>query len=960
MVRLSNRRGQAILEKVITDFKGGTIAHVGLLSLYLLLVIAVQLFIINDGQVSMPFVLSLMLLWIVLIAVCLFLQRRIGRFQIEIRDEINRKQGTVWGLSFFVLSLLILCCWYIAYYPGAFSPESLAQYGQVLSGEYHNGAPMLQTWLTFTLPLTLTGNAGSVVLFQIVEYSAVLAYMFYVLLRYGGKRIAVLSFIYIMLNPVTGNMAVCPWSDMTFAMFAVLLMTLGLQIHMTDGKWLGSKAALPFFVLVIVAATFISARGILFTVPFLIAVLFHVDRKRKIKLIIFFVIGIAIIKICYYSVNPYATGIWNYEAEQVQLPATAEELASKEFMYGIDGKVTWGLYPNTAENELGLTLKENSVQTALRKYTEYTWSSRIFKYFFWFAGINNLAIITVILSKYKFGKRENWKKILLAFPILCYNFGTMLLATQYDFRFFYMNFPVFPVILIILFGKRRQEDTGESEETESFLNSGEKNKKLDYQYMMAVLYACILFAMNCVLIFDMNFWSDEGYSIMLSRMSLADMLEMTAGDVHPPLYYILLQIISRLTGFSWISYRLLSVIPYGILLIFALTVVWKKFGKEPAIIWITFASLLDTAVIYNVQVRMYSWGALFVMMSFYCLYRILEHNRKKDYAAFVVMSLSAAYTHYYALVSVAFFYLVLLVAAIVKREKYLKKVIVACVITVLAYLPWFFVLLQTFTRTSEDYWMQGAPSLKDCLLFLFQSRYQTVFLAVFLAAAVVFMLYETKVLKFKAFSKGNFTVSIMASDFHADKFIIWLAAGVLSVLGTMFVGVAVSCAIRPMFAERYIYPVSAVAWLIFGICLSRNKYKTIWTAVMIFLVLRCGIPNYIEYHNEQNYEESRLQAVLDATVEEISEDDVILTDVDLFHWVNIGTYYPEVESRMIDEALIEPLDQNINYWMIMGDELEGGMRQRLMEQGYRAVSIVRDGNLGRIPAYVYRLDRVYD
>lgn len=959
MARLSNWKGQPLAERVIANFQKGTIFHVGLLTLYLFLVVSIQLFILNDGQVSMPFVLSQILALTVLIAVCPFLRREISCFKINIRDEIDRKEGIIWGASFFVLSFVILCCWYGAYYPGAFSAESLEQYRQVLSGEYHNRTPILQTWITFALPLKLTGKAGSVVLFQIVEYSAVIAYMLYVILRYGTKRIAALSFVYIMLNPVTGNMAVCPWSDTTFAMFAVLLMTLGFQVHITGGKWLDSKAHGLLLTLVMVLTTFISFRGILFTVPFLIAMLLHIDRKKKIRLLLLFILGVDMIRSCFYLVNPDTAGIWNYETEQVKFPVTAEELRMTDIVYGINGDVDWGLYPDTAENTLGLTLKENGVRDVLQVYTEFSRSS-ILKYIFWCTGVVNLAVVIAVLCKCKLRKRKDWNKITLALPLLCYNFGTMLLMTWSDFRFFYINFPVFPVILMILFGKKTQESAEESEEAAVSLTGREKNKKLDYQYVMAAFYACILFAMNCIMVFNMNFWSDEGYSIMLSRMSLSDMLNATAGDVHPPLYYILLQIICRLTGFSWISYRFLSVIPYGILLVFALTVIWKKFGKEPAIIWITFASLLNTVVEFNVQVRMYSWGAFFVAMSFYCLYEILENNRKKDYAAFAVMSLGAAYTHYYCLISVAFFYIVLLAMAIVKRKEYFRKVMLTCIVTVLAYLPWFFVLLTTFNRTQEGYWMTEIPSLKECLLFLFSGKYQVVFLAAFLVIIVIFMAYETGVLKFKASFKGNFPLSITVSDFHVNKRTLWLAAGALSVFGTVLTGIMVSKAFRPMFTVRYVYPVSAVAWLMLGICLSKYKKKTVLAAVIVLLVLKGGFPNYITNYNERKYEESRLKAVLDATAGEISEDDAILTDVDLFRWVNVATYYPEMESRLIDTNTMGDLDKNTDYWMFMGGELESGMRQRLKEQGYRAVSIVKDGNLGRIPVYVYRLDRVYN
>ena len=35
-------------------------------------------------------------------------------------------------------------------------------------------------------------------------------------------------------------------------------------------------------------------------------------------------------------------------------------------------------------------------------------------------------------------------------------------------------------------------------------------------------------------------WGDEGWSFYFASMSLADMIRLTAEDIHPPLYYALL------------------------------------------------------------------------------------------------------------------------------------------------------------------------------------------------------------------------------------------------------------------------------------------------------------------------------------------------------------------------------------------------------------------------------------
>lgn len=169
----------------------------------------------------------------------------------------------------------------------------------------------------------------------------------------------------------------------------------------------------------------------------------------------------------------------------------------------------------------------------------------------------------------------------------------------------------------------------------------------------------------------------------------------TASDVHPPLYYIFTTLGYRLIGnYGWV-YHLVSLIPYAIVLLVSVSFVRKKYGTIAAFITVTCSSLMSWAIMFNVEVRMYSWAALFLFLSYLSFHRILEDHNKKDYIFFMLFSLTTAYTHYYALVSVAFFYVVLIFEAIIKK-KYVLKTLVTCISTVIFYLPWLFVLIGSF------------------------------------------------------------------------------------------------------------------------------------------------------------------------------------------------------------------------------------------------------------------------
>lgn len=927
---------------------------------YLFIVISIQIYILCGGQLSPAFLLSQVLVFIVLAAVCPYLLAGAGRFTILVKndiqyvndtDSIDKKTIMRWGIGSFAAGFCILYFWYQVYYPGAFSQESIEQYSQVLSGVYTNHKPLLQTWITFTFPLKLTGEVSSVVLFQIMEYAAVIAYMSCVLFQYGGKLISIVAFLFVMLNPATGCMAVCPWEDTTFAICAVLLMTLGVQIHMTGGKWLSSKQSQTFFILVLLVTTLVRHTGILFTLPYLIVVLIRIGNKKKIGIIILFILGLELIRGCIY---PMLLGrAESYEMGSFRIPMSVEELQKTDLVYALDDTTDWGIWPGLAENEFGLELQESDSRDMLVRYTEYTRHSG-FKYLFWYVGVINLVVVIVALGK-------GGVKSLFALPLICYNFGSILLQTGSEYRYFYMSFPVLPVLLFLLFGEKEGDQEREKKPEKAVLDLfGEEKRKcgrISWSYVVAVIYTGILFLLNFIMVFNSNFWSDEGFSIMLSRMSFSDMLSATAADVHPPLYYALLQIICKIMNFQWISYRFLSIIPYGIMLVFAMTVIWKKFGKEAALILVTCSSLLNTAVDYNVQTRMYSWGALFVLMSFYCLSGILEHNRIRDYVGFVMMSLGAAYTHYYCLISVAFFYLVLLLVAAVKRKEYLARVLSSCVVTVVVYLPWFFILLQTFERTTEWYWMTEIPSLKECMLYLFSSSCAKILLTVFVVASVVSVICGMGIMQINKLEKGKVSILLCISDFHMNNDIVWMLAGVLGILGTAVTGIAVSRIFRPMFSVRYVYPVSAVAWLMLGIILSRYRKKTVCVAIIIVLIVRNCLPFCVYNYQRERYCEKKLKVVLDAT-EEISTEDIILTDVPLMDWTIINTYYPGVMHRAFNSENMSVLQEYDDYWLFLGAEIDDVKQQLLEESGYEVEECINYGNLGRMEVYIYEVKKV--
>lgn len=120
-------------------------------------------------------------------------------------------------------------------------------------------------------------------------------------------------------------------------------------------------------------------------------------------------------------------------------------------VYGLE--VNGRAFIDVAPNEFGL--KYGGVKTFSKIedcYCHIVYSSPLCIFFT--IGFTILVMLAFILFKSNFRSFEDWKRIFLCIPIFTYNFGTMLLLSGHDVRFFYVSFLVCPLVVLIMAGKR--------------------------------------------------------------------------------------------------------------------------------------------------------------------------------------------------------------------------------------------------------------------------------------------------------------------------------------------------------------------------------------------------------------------------------------------------------------------------------------------------------------------------
>ncbi|MCR4801377.1 MAG: hypothetical protein K5895_00020 [Lachnospiraceae bacterium] len=323
-----------------------------------------------------------------------------------------------------------------------------------------------------------------------------------------------------------------------------------------------------------------------------------------------------------------------------------------------------------------------------------------------------------------------------------------------------------------------------------------------------------------VFCFGRGIWVDEAFTLAMIRHNYVDMVNLTAADVHPPLYYILLKAWtdfwklffdgSVITVFT----KIFSVFPGIILLVVAMKKIKKQWGSFVASAWI-FATVSVSYLISNgVEIRMYSWALLFVTLSLLFMNDIVETNKKTAWCAFVLSSLAAAYTHYYACIGVAVVYGMIFIWAVWKNRKLLVPWIVASIATVIGYLPWLFVFLKQAQNVSDNYWINGITTrtLVSYLAYMFDNNFFFIFVVIL--------------------------VGMVIGKKQLQEFSMFYGVSAVCVpLGVVAVGVAASILIRPVFVIRYVIPAMACLW--FGIVLLVDKLKLENVKAMLVLFVSC-------------------------------------------------------------------------------------------------------------------------
>lgn len=120
-----------------------------------------------------------------------------------------------------------------------------------------------------------------------------------------------------------------------------------------------------------------------------------------------------------------------------------------------------------------------------------------------------------------------------------------------------------------------------------------------------------------------SLWYDETVSVHLAGKSLPALIEHTAGDIHPPGYYVLLHGWTRLAGDSDFAVALPSLFFGVLLLILAYWLGAKVFGVKAGLAAALLVAISPYNIWYSQEVRMYTLGAVLGMGALVAVLQLL-------------------------------------------------------------------------------------------------------------------------------------------------------------------------------------------------------------------------------------------------------------------------------------------------------------------------------------------------
>ena len=214
--------------------------------------------------------------------------------------------------------------------------------------------------------------------------------------------------------------------------------------------------------------------------------------------------------------------------------------------------------------------------------------------------------------------------------------------------------------------------------------------KIDKGKILILLGFLFTLYLRVNLIENKNMWFDEIYSWNTSLYDIAGIIKAAAGDIHPPLFYIVLKGWTAIFSDSVFAMRSLSVF-FSILSLVFIYRIAKDILKDDVKVFaiIILYALSPVNIHYAQEVRMFMMNTFLCLGSVYFFMILLQNRSKRASTLFILFSVFAIYTHYFAFLVILTEGLIVLYRQIRAKSDFtlLKTFTPLFIIILLSYIP---------------------------------------------------------------------------------------------------------------------------------------------------------------------------------------------------------------------------------------------------------------------------------
>jgi uncharacterized membrane protein len=254
-----------------------------------------------------------------------------------------------------------------------------------------------------------------------------------------------------------------------------------------------------------------------------------------------------------------------------------------------------------------------------------------------------------------------------------------------------------------------------SKSKSSFLAAAERDKKdILCHIEWPITIAVIGILLRIIPIWAMPTWYDENFSILLARLPINRLIAATAGDVHPPLWYLLCWPLAHIPGIpAWAIVRIPSLLA-SIATLWVWWLILKIVTTNDRIRLVAFGlfCFLPEQIYYAQEGRMYALLTLLVLIAWLCILR-------RQWVWLAVATTIMLYLQNYGLLYLA----ALWIAGMIYERKTWKKLTdamaeegmivvpgwkkltISLTIAGLAFIPWLLVLFKQMGEIHGNYWI---------------------------------------------------------------------------------------------------------------------------------------------------------------------------------------------------------------------------------------------------------------